>query len=119
LIFSKNIYNLFTTFNFKVMAPILDEEVTPTPNTNDLDYDKLVESAKRLEAESAPIPTGYDTDVDNFASQQGVMLTTDLRKLIESGMIEFLTKHFGDRDEITSLNHCPPTMEDFGFLATE
>ncbi len=101
------------------MAPILDEEVTPTPNTNDLDYDKLVESAKRLEAESAPIPTGYDTDVDNVASQQGVMLTTDLRKLIESGMIEFLTKHCGDRDEITSLNHCPPTMEDFGFLATE
>ena len=101
------------------MGPNIDEEVTPTPNTSDLDYDKLVESAKRLEAESAPIPTGYDTDVDNFATQQWVTLTTDIRKLIESGMVEFLTKHFGDRDEITSLKHCPPTMEDFGFLATE
>ena len=101
------------------MAPILDEEVTTTPGAGDLDYDKLVEAAKRLEAESAPTPAGYDTDVDNIASQQGVMITTDLRKLIESGMVEFLTKHFGDRDEIMSLQHCPPTMEDFGFLAAE
>ena len=101
------------------MAPILDEEVTTTPNTGDLDYDKLVKQAETLEANTPPTPAGYDTDVDNFASQQGVTLTTDIRKLIESGMVEFLTKHFGDRDEITGLNHCPPTMEDFGFLASE
>lgn len=101
------------------MSAVLNEEIPTTPTTGDLDYDKLVESAKRLESESAPTPTGYDTDVDNFASQQGVMLTTDLRKLIESGMIEFLTKHFGDREEIINLQHCPPTMEDFGFLGSE
>ena len=69
LIFSNILYNFFTTFNFKVMAAI-NEEVTPTPNTGDLDYDKLVKEAETLEANTPPTSTGYDTDVDNFATQQ-------------------------------------------------
>ena len=44
----------------------INEEVTPTPNTGDLDYDKLVKEAETLEANTPPTSTGYDTDVDNL-----------------------------------------------------
>lgn len=86
----------------------------------DTEYDKLVEEAKKLESETEPTTPGYTTEVDNFASQQGIMLTTDIRKLIESGMVEFLTKNFATHGDIETLSkERALTMEDFGFLATE
>lgn len=88
--------------------------------TIDTEYDKLVEEAKKLESETEPTTPGYTTDVDNFASQQGIMLTTDLRKLIESGMVEFLTKNFATHGGIETLSkERALTMEDFSFLANE
>lgn len=86
----------------------------------DTEYEKLVQEAKKLESETEPPTPGYTTDVDNFASQQGIMVTTDLRKLIESGMVEFLTKNFATHGDIETIsNERPLTMEDFSFLANE
>ena len=86
----------------------------------DTEYDKLVEEAKKLESETEPTTPGYTTEVDNFASQQGIMLTTDIRKLIESGMVEFLTKNFATHGDIETLSkERALTMEDFSFLTNE
>lgn len=86
----------------------------------DTEYDKLVEEAKKLESETEPTTPGYTTEVDNFASQQGIMLTTDIRKLIESGMVEFLTKNFATHGDIETLSkERALTMEDFSFLTEE